>query len=406
MPVAERPANATNSAPNARRDAERWVLRRAVGVGIGVRARALVGMRASVTCSPAVSARRLWIDLIDRLISRRFDSIRFKSRARYFSFFGLILDVSIRSGASARWSSSDWFDPSRARARARGLIVSITGARRRECRFDNTDTRRRRERSRICKICTDRSVSTVWNHRGGGSARRPSRDAHRGVHAKHGGPRVRTRRQKLAVLEPHAADDEDKLLQSASSRTERERHRRRDERVYERVQRLAAHRAAMTPIAIGPAFPNVSAKNRLHSSRNASAPCVASVSPSFIDSNRSRASPAKSPPTSPSRQYIHPSSPHRARARLTAFLARRAPRRDAPSPAPSSSPVDRAISTPCDDWTSRGRRVPAGGLFHRSRLTARFVNHHVPPPLTTRDCNLRFWVLSSKRDRARVPRAR
>ena len=140
-----------------------------------------------------------------------------------------------------------------------------------------------------------------------------------------------------------------------------------------------AHRAAMTPIAIGPAFPNVSAKNRLHSSRNASAPCVASVSPSFIDSNRSRASPAKSPPTSPSRQYIHPSSPHRARARLTAFLARRAPRRDAPSPAPSSSPVDRAISTPCDDWTSRGRRVPAGGLFHRSRLTVRFVNHHVPP---------------------------
>lgn len=87
VPVAERPAKATHSAPNARRDAERWVLRRAVGVGIGVCARALVGMRASVTCSPAVSARRLWIDLIDRLISRRFDSIRFKSRARYFFIF-------------------------------------------------------------------------------------------------------------------------------------------------------------------------------------------------------------------------------------------------------------------------------------------------------------------------------
>ena len=73
-----------------------------------------------------------------------------------------------------------------------------------------------------------------------------------------------------------------------------------------------AHRAAMTPIAIGPAFPNVSAKNRLHSSRNASAPCVASVSPSFIDSNRSRASPDESPPTSRSRQYIDRSSHHRA----------------------------------------------------------------------------------------------
>ena len=119
VPVAERPAKATHSAPNARRDAERWVLRRAVGVGIGVCARALVGMRASVTCSPAVSARRLWIDLIDRLISRRFDSIRFKSRARYFFIFWIDFGCFDSIGCEREVVVFGLIRRSRARARAR-----------------------------------------------------------------------------------------------------------------------------------------------------------------------------------------------------------------------------------------------------------------------------------------------
>ena len=65
--------------------------RRAVGVGISVRARA---RRHARECDvfPGGFARLDRFD--DRLIPRRFDSIRFKSRARYF-FFWIDFDVSI-----------------------------------------------------------------------------------------------------------------------------------------------------------------------------------------------------------------------------------------------------------------------------------------------------------------------